>query len=269
MIQKNRSYALFIFFVPIVIVNILLIVSQSLVLKTNDVDKSSPYYHEIPGNYFYNLRIYELGDSLRSRQHIDEKGLAIPYIDGSTSISRLGRVKPNQFIFKPFMILTGIILCLFWSNQKKIFNKIIKHKDTDKIFFLGFATGISLIIHIFFLGINFDNNYYKFFVRFILAVSVISGILSKIYFVKLINKLNKNYNFFNNIFFKIQKYVVYLIIFLIIIFFPLQLIYNTKTLVLIFEWNIFVLIFSFYIFYYFSWKNYSLIQPPPRTLSPN
>ena len=119
MIQKNRSYALFIFFVPIITINILLIVSQSLVLKTNNVDKNSQYYHEIPGNYFYNLKVYELGDSLRSRQHIDEKGLAIPYIDGSTSISRLGRVKPNQFIFKPLMILTGIILCFILVKPKK------------------------------------------------------------------------------------------------------------------------------------------------------
>ena len=270
MIEKSRSIALLIFIFPIISVNIILILSQSLVFKSSDHSINSPFYANENGNYFYNLKVYEPGNALRDRQDIKTKGFAIPYIDGSTSISRLGRVNPNNFIFKPFMILTGVLICIFWLNQKKIFNKILPDKSNlNRISILGIITGVSLIIHIAFLGVNFENDFYKLFVRLVLATSVISAIASKYYYVKNILKLKKNNLYFCNNTFLIQKCLVYFLILILFLSLPLLILNVSKSVILIIEWNYFLILFSFYLLYFFSWKNYTFIQPPPNTLSPN
>ncbi len=257
-IQKSRILGLTIFVLSILSVNIILILSQSFNFNS----------YPTPGNYYKNYKIYDAGDALRDKQDIESYGYAIPYVDGSTSISRLGRVSPNNYIFKPMMIISGILMCVFWTYQRRIFDRLIPEKNNNKIFYLGITTGICLIIHIFLLGIKFDLNIYKIFVRLILALSVICGVLTKLHFVKTIKILKEKNIFFNNILFNFQYYLVYFIIFLIFACIPLLLLENAKQLVLIIEWNAFVLIFIFYLTYYFSWNNYSVIQPPPKTLKP-
>ena len=74
----------------------------------------------VPGNYFKDIKIYDAGDALRDKQGLTDDGFVIPYIDGTTSISRIGRVFPNNLIFKPLMIFCGLLMCIFWSYQKKL-----------------------------------------------------------------------------------------------------------------------------------------------------
>ena len=157
-------------------------------------------------------------------------------------------------------------MCMFWNYQRKILDKLIPEKNNNKIFYLGVTTGICLIIHIFLLGVKIDINIYKIFVRLVLAISVICGVLAKLHYVKTIKILTEKNLFFKNVLFSFQYYLVYFVIFLIFACIPLLLIENAKQLVLIIEWNTFVLIFLFYFIYYFSWNNYSVIQPPPKTL---
>jgi len=58
--------------------------------------------------------------------------------------------------------LTGFFLILFWKYQRNIFiNLKAKIKEINKVYYFGIATGICLIIHTFFLGIKFDNDFYK------------------------------------------------------------------------------------------------------------
>ena len=166
------------------------------------------------------------------------------------------------------MILTGILLIFFWNFQRKIFQNLnIENKKLNKVYIFGLATGICLIIHTIFLGIKFDNDFYKFFVRLNLALNVIFGLLAKFYFINIISDLGKINSFFKNFFFKVQYYLVYLLVFVLFLCIPLLIIEKSKSFILIIEWNFFLGIFLFYFLYYFAYtKYYSVIQPPPRTL---
>ena len=173
-ISKSRTLGLLIFTLSILSINIILLLSQIFEFKDLPV----------PGNYFKDIKIYDAGDALRDKQGLKDDGFVIPYIDGSTSISRLGRVFPNNLIFKPLMIFCGFLICLFWSYQKKLLSSyIINEKSLTKMYFCGLITGIFLVIHITFLGVKIDNDFYKLFIRIILGLCVLFAIYTKLLFV--------------------------------------------------------------------------------------
>ena len=249
LISKSRSLALLIFILHFLSVNIILILSQSFEFRK----------YPTPGNYYKDIKIYNAGGALRDKQGLKKDGYAIPYLDGSTSISRLGRVFPNWLVFKPLMIFIGILLCFFWRNQKKI----IANLDTDqklvnKFYYFGLISGITLIIHSIFLGIKFDNDLYKFLVRLNLACCVLFAISTKFYFVKCVKKVSETYPELKNIFFKMQYFLAHML--LIILFLSLFLLFfeNSKTFILIVEWNYFFAIFLFYLLYSLSWRKITI-----------
>ena len=256
--SKSRTLGLLIFILPILTINFILFFSQSFEFR----------YEPVPGNYLNDIKIYNAGDALRDKQDVWVKGYAIPYIDGATSISRLGRVFPNNLLFKPIMILTGFFLILFWKYQRNIFiNLKAKIKKINKVYYFGVAAGISLIIHTFFLGIKFDNDFYKFFIRLNLALHVIFGLLAKFYFVNTIKDLGKVNSYFKNFFFNVQYYLIYFLLIILFLCIPLLIIEKSKSFILIIEWNFFLGILLFYLLYFFSYRKYhSVIQPPPSTL---
>ena len=267
MLKNIRIVALLIFILPILTTNLLLIISQSLAFKTNTYSKESPYYNKIPGNYFYNIKIYDPGDALRSRQSLFKDGYAIPYVDGSTTISRLGRVFPNNYIFKPVMIMTGLLICLFWTRQKIIFDNLNSAKVTNRSMLIyGILFGICLIIHIFFLGFKSENNLINLILKLILLLAVIFSIACKLYYVKQILKLKKEIIFFKKKIFSLHLLTVYLMSLILICSLIFPFFENIDQILTIVEWNYFLIFFLFYLTYFFSWKNYSVIQPPPKTL---
>jgi len=248
-ISRSKYLGMLIFFLPLISVNSILILSQSFEFRNDPVK----------GNYYKDIKIYNAGDGLRDKQDLNRLGYAIPYIDGTTSISRLGRVFPNSLIFKPLMVITGVLICLFWNYQRKIFDKFSGNKKSlMKFYRYGLLCGITLILHTILLGIKFDNNLYKFLFRLNLATCVLSGILAKFIFVNYINRLSEKKNFFRNIFFNLQYLLSYAL--LIILFISLFLLFfdNSKKFILIIEWNYFVAIFLFYLLYSFSWKKINL-----------
>jgi len=248
-VSKSRTLGLAIFILPLLAVNSILILSQSFEFKLDPV----------PGNYYNDIKIYTAGDGLRDKQDIPRLGFAIPYIDGTTSISRLGRVFPNWLIFKPLMIFTGILLCYFWRNQKKIFEYLdVNQKLVKKFYYFGLISGITLIIHIIFLGIKYDNDLYKFLVRLNLAFCLLFAISAKFYFVMCVKKVSETYLELKNIFFKIQYVLAYILLIILFISLFLLLFENSKTFILIVEWNYFFAIFLFYLLYSLSWRKVAI-----------
>ena len=249
LVSKSRILGLVIFILPLIAVNSILILSQSFEFKLDP----------LPGNYHKDIKIYDSGDALRDKQDIPRLGFAIPYIDGTTSISRLARVFPNWLIFKPVMIITGILLCFFWRNQKKIFVELdVDQKLVNKFYYFGLISGITLIIHSIFLGIKYDNDLYKFLVRLNLACCVLFAISTKFYFVKCVKMLSETYLGLKNIFFKIQYYLAHILLIILFLSLFLILIENSKTFILIVEWNYFFSIFLFYLLYSLSWKKVTI-----------
>ena len=89
-ITQIRKLSLWIFFIPLIAINLCLIISQNF--------------------EFFDNTIFSV-------DQIGRSGFSIPYLDGSLSISRASRTFPQYLIFKPSMIVTSILLYYYWNNK--------------------------------------------------------------------------------------------------------------------------------------------------------
>ena len=115
-VPKIRKYSLFVFFVPLITINICLLI------------------------VIYGGDFLKHGDALGAP--------TFPYIDGKTSISRTARVFPSYLIFKPCMILTGIILIYYWNANYKLITKLDSVNNLKNHFRIyGIISAIFIILH--------------------------------------------------------------------------------------------------------------------------
>ena len=233
-INKARSISIWIFILPFVAVNTcLILITQFHSLFPNQVD--------IIHNTF-------------------------PYFDGGASISRTARPYPSWLVFKPLMIFTSFLLIKYWIYNKAIVNFFSKdHKNIKKIFFFGVTSAIFLILHSIFLGIKFDNDFYKLFRRIILLAFIIFEIAAQAYLVKTLYSFKENLLSYVNL--NVLKIKIILVTTLAIVavvsipiislpgdeFFGLKLKFLKHGL----EWNFFLGVISFYLLTFLMWKRKS------------
>ena len=181
-----------------------------------------------------------------------------PYIDGGASISRTARPYPSWLIFKPAMFLTSFLLIKYWYLNRDIllnFNKNYKH--LKKILFFGVASAITLIIHSIFLGIEFDNNFYKLFRRVIMLLFIIFEVAAQAYLVVALYSFKKELSKFMNIkVLKLKLILVSTLIVVAIIAIPI-ISWPGNTFKFVkhaLEWDYFLGVITFYLLTYFMWK---------------
>jgi hypothetical protein len=186
-----------------------------------------------------------------------------PYIDGGVSISRTARYFPTYLIFKPAMFLTSYLLIKYWLYNKEIvifFDK--EHKYKNKILFFGVASAIALTIHSIFLGVKFDNDFYKLFRRVIMLSFIIFEITAQAYLVAAFysfrNKLDK---YINKTFLSLKIILVSTLIVVAVISIPIISLpgddifgFNLKFLKHALEWDYFLGVILFYLLTFFLWK---------------
>jgi len=230
-INKVKSLSIWIFIVPFVSINIcLLLITQFHELFPNKED--------IIHNTF-------------------------PYLDGGASISRTARPYPTWLIFKPAMFLTSFLLIKYWLYNKSVIEFFKQdHKYKKKIIFFGIASAIALTIHSIFLGIKFDNDFYKLFRRVIMLSFIIFEIVAQAYLVATFYSLKKELVDYINI--KILNLKIILVTTLIIVAIasiPIISIpgnnflgFNTKFFKHALEWDYFLGVITFYLLTFFMWK---------------
>ena len=230
-INKVKSLSIWIFIVPFVSINIcLLLITQFHELFPNKED--------IIHNTF-------------------------PYLDGGASISRTARPYPTWLIFKPAMFLTSFLLIKYWLYNKSVIEFFKQdHKYKKKIIFFGIASAIALTIHSIFLGIKFDNDFYKLFRRVIMLSFIIFEIVAQAYLVATFYSLKKELIDYINI--KILNLKIILVTTLIIVAIasiPIISIpgnnflgFNTKFFKHALEWDYFLGVITFYLLTFFMWK---------------
>ncbi len=186
-----------------------------------------------------------------------------PYFDGGASISRTARPYPSWLIFKPAMFLTSFLLIKYWLyNKNIIYHLSNNHKNLNKILFFGVASAIALTVHSIFLGIKFDNDFYKLFRRIIMLSFIIFEIVAQAYLVstlyslkeKIINQINYNI-------LRIKLILVSALIFVAIISIPIISLpgnnffgFNLKFFKHALEWDYFIGVITFYLLTFFMWK---------------
>ena len=223
-IPKIRKYSLFVFFVPLIAVNICLLI------------------------VIYGGEFLKHGDALGAP--------TFPYIDGKTSISRTARVFPSYLIFKPCMILTGIILIYYWNANYKLISKLDTLNNLKNHFrFYGIISAIFIILHSIFLGIKFDINIYKLFRKFLLLGFILFELAAQAILVSNLYKIKNNID--HLISKKILKMKIILVSVLIVVAFlslPILVSSGYVELKNALAWNYFVGILTFYLLNYFFWK---------------
>ena len=230
-IKKAKSISIWIFIIPFVAVNTcLILVTQFHSLFPNQVD--------IIHNTF-------------------------PYFDGGASISRTARPYPSWLIFKPLMIFTSFLLIKYWIYNKEIINFFSKdHKNIKKIFFFGVASAIFLTLHSIFLGIKFDNDFYKLFRRVILLAFIIFEIVAQAFLVSTLYSFKNNLlNFANFYILKIKILLVSILIIVAVISIPIISLpgdefmgFTLKFFKHGLEWNYFLGVITFYLLTFLMWK---------------
>ena len=230
-INKAKSVSIWIFILPFVAVNTcLILVTQFHNLFPNQVD--------IIHNTF-------------------------PYFDGGTSISRTARPYPSWLVFKPLMIFTSFLLVKYWVYNREIINYLSNnHKNINKIFFFGVASAIFLTLHSIFLGIKFDNDFYKLFRRIILLAFIIFEIVAQAYLVTTLYSFKENlFKYVNLVILKIKIFLVSILIIVAIISIPIISLpgdeflgIQLKFLKHGLEWNYFLGVISFYLLTFLMWK---------------
>ena len=187
----------------------------------------------------------------------------LPYIDGGTSISRTARPYPSWLIFKPAMFLTSFLLIKYWIYNKNIIEFLVKdHKYKKKIIFFGIASAIALTIHSIFLGIKFDNDFYKLFRRVIMLSFIIFEIVAQAYLVATFYSLRNQLEKYINIkFLKLKIILVSTLIVVAIISIPIISLpgnnfigLNLKFFKHALEWDYFLGVIFFYMLTFLMWK---------------
>ena len=222
-IQKVKSISIWVFIVPFFAINACLILTTQL-------------HFLIPDQF----RIFSI----------------FPYIDGGVSISRTARYFPAYLIFKPLMFLTSFLLIKYWIYNKEIIQQYKKgHKYIRKIIFFGIGSAIALTLHSIFLGVYFDNDFYKFFRRVIILTFIIFEITAQIYLVLTLYFLKNELSEYINLkILKIKILLVSILVLVAIISIPLLSIGDNKFLKNAIEWDYFVGMISFYMLTFFMWK---------------
>ena len=188
----------------------------------------------------------------------------IPYFDGGASISRTARPYPSWLVFKPAMFLTSFLLIKYWLYNKDIIQFFHQnHKYINKVVYFGIASAVALTIHSIFLGIKFDNDFYKLFRRLIMLMFIIFEIAAQAYLVATLysfkNELTKYINI--NIL-KLKLILVSILIIVAAISIPIISLpgdyffgFNVKFFKHALEWNYFIGVITFYLLTFFMWKN--------------
>jgi len=227
-IAQIRKLSLWIFFIPLLAINICLLISQN---------------PEFLNNTFFAV------------DQIGRSGYSIPYLDGSLSISRASRTFPQYLIFKPSMIITAILLYYYWSNNNNLVNNLYSTKINYRFKTFGILSAVFLAIHSIFLGIKFDIQVYKLFRRIVLLLFIIFELIAQgclvYHFFKLKNKLK---DFVNNKILLFKIVLVSVLVVVAVLSLPTLVTKGNTHFKHMLEWNYFVGVILFYLLSRFFWK---------------
>ena len=227
-ITQIRKLSLWIFFIPLIAINLCLFISQN--------------YEIFEGTFF---TVDQLGRSAYS----------IPYLDGSLSISRASRTFPQFLIFKPAMIITAITLYYYWNANNNLVNKFKSTNINYKFKIFGILSAIFLAIHSIFLGIKFDIQIYKLMRRIVLLLFIIFELIAQgilvYHFFQIKEKLA---NLINRKILILKALLVSILTIVALLSLPILLDKGNTQFKHSLEWNYFVGVILFYLLTRLLWK---------------
>ena len=119
--------------------------------------------------------------------------LCNPFINGCYSISRVGRSYPAILIFKPMMVITIVLMIVYFFEHYRIFKKFLINKIYLNLILLsGLVSSFSLLVYIIFLGVE-GSEIWRFMRRGGIFIYIISLIISQFLIILTYLKIKKDY----------------------------------------------------------------------------
>ena len=231
-IAQIRSLSLWIFFLPLLTVNVCLFISTN--------------FHLLENTFF-------------SVDMIGRSNFTIPYLDGSLSISRASRTFPQFLVFKPGIVITSFLLFFYWYKNNLLINKFKNTEAKRNTFMIfGVLSAIFLIIHALLLGVETDIKIFKFLRRVILISFIVFEIIAQTMLVIIFYELKQQLNsLFNPFVLKLKILLVSILIFVALVSVPLLIKSGNVHFKHGLEWNYFIGVILFYLLTHFFWKKKS------------
>ena len=181
-----------------------------------------------------------------------------PFISGCYSVSRVGRSYPAVLIFKPMMVITIVLMIVYFFEHYRIFKKFLINKIYLNLILLsGLISSFALFVYIIFLGIE-GSEIWGFMRRGGIFIYIISLIISQFLIVLSYLKIKNDYKvIISSKIININFYFIFLLIILGIILVLLIDIFSLTTpwyIKNIIQWNYFLLMNLFFLNTYFVWK---------------
>lgn len=181
-----------------------------------------------------------------------------PFISGCYSVSRVGRSYPAILIFKPMMVITIVLMIVYFFEHYRIFKKFLINKIYLNLILLsGLISSFALFIYIIFLGIE-GSEIWRFMRKGGIFIYIISLIISQFLIVLSYLKIKNDYKvIISSKIININFYFIFLLIIFGIILILLIDIFSLTTpwyIKNIIQWNYFLLMNLFFLNTYFVWK---------------
>ncbi len=182
-----------------------------------------------------------------------------PIIYGETSISNIVKRYPVKMLFKPLMYVSVILMIAYWYLNNLVFNKLTTRNQNNKFFVLGVLSAIFLLLHVIFLGWNFETELFKKGRRYFVVFFILFEVLAQAYLIRdifkkkmIISKFLNNTVLILKVIFVISICLSTLAIVIILLVADLS-----DEVDYILEWNYFLILLLFYFLSSIMWKKHS------------
>ena len=182
-------------------------------------------------------------------------GTINPFIYGETSISNIVKRYPFNYIFKPFLFLSSLLMMVYWLGYFAFFKKNGLNKNNSFVYF-GCLSAFFLFLHVLFLGSNLDIPNFNIFRRLVIILFIFFELISEFLLARKIY-LNKKflYSMMKKSIILSKIIFVYVAVLITIISLTYMALFDpTHKFNNILEWNYFIFLIFFYALSVVIWK---------------
>tara|TARA_Y100000590_G_scaffold184485_1_gene210252 strand:+ start:190 stop:1257 length:1068 start_codon:yes stop_codon:yes gene_type:complete len=183
-----------------------------------------------------------------------------PYFYGEVSISRTARFFPSIIIFKSLIILSALLLFLYWKNNFNLFHKLksinILNKFSKKFFYFGLLSCLFLILHATFLGIDSDSKLFSIMRKIIIVLFILFELFAQIFLtINLFKFKSELKKYINPLILKIKIIFVTIVIVVTLITFIILAFFDPSSMFKhVMEWNYFSYLLIYYLLSRLLWR---------------
>ena len=179
-----------------------------------------------------------------------------PFFKGETSISNIVKRFPVNFIFKPILFLTVIIMMFYWIYYNLVIKNLSNYKKNYYFFIFGILSATFLFFHVLFLGWTFENEFLSKLRRTFIIFFIFFEVIAQAFLTKKILSIRERFSkYFNSTVILLKLIFVVMICIASILIISILIFYDLSSKIdYIFEWNYFLILLIFYFLSFLMWK---------------